>query len=251
MENPLLNILYTPLDLPEPPACDSNKIINWINSNREELEPYKQYAYDNALTSEKNSKIKWPWNMGLAYLNWDTHTNPGWICKFDKEFPELSHYIYTVFGISIEELGSIVILPVKHKHIGMGFMHQDPGEFGLRIYLEFEHIGKNKLFLQKTRVPYTTQPNWEPPVDPKILQPELIECRTFSNRGCWFINNTRAYHGTYTEIENSTRIAVIVSGNPKSHNIVIDRLKNKIIDSAFKFKDYAVFWKENITNNDT
>lgn len=244
MENPLLNILYTPLDLPEPPPCDPDQIINWIDSNREELEPYKQYAYDNELTSEKSPKIKWPWNMGLAYLNWEDQ-GPGWLCNFDKEFPELSSYMHTVFDIPIQELGTIVILPVKHKHTGFGFMHQDPGDFGIRIYLEFEHIGKNKLFLQKTRVPYLKRPTYEPPIDLKILQPELIECKTLTNRGCWFINNTRAFHCTYTEIEDSTRIAVIVSGNPKTHKNVMNRLTNKIIESAEKYKDYAIYWQGN------
>lgn len=238
----LLDILYTPLDLPVPPSCNAQSIIDWIERNQEQLEPYKQYAYDNELTSEKNPKVKWPWNMGLAYLNWQDQ-GPGWLCNFDQEFPELSKYMYEVFEIPLEDLGTIVILPVRHKHTGMGFMHQDPGNFGLRIYLEFEHIGKNKLFLQKTRVPYIKRPKYEPPVDPKILQPELIECRTFSNRGCWFINNTRAFHCTYTEVEDSTRIAVIVSGNSRSDASIYDRLKTKIIDSAIKYKDYAVLWQ--------
>lgn len=241
MKNDLLNILYTPLDLPTPPPYDPLKIIDWINRNKEELEPYKQYAYDNQLTSEKNNKIVWPWNMGLAYLNWDDK-GPGWLCNFDKEFPDLSRYMYEVFKIPLEDLGTVVILPVRHKHRGMGFMHQDPGNFGLRIYLEFEHIGQNKLFLQKTRVPYIEHPKYELPINPQILQPELIECRTLSNRGCWFINNTRAFHCTYTEIEDSTRIAVIVSGNPRSDDSIYERLKDIIVSSANKYEDYAVLW---------
>jgi hypothetical protein len=241
MKNPLLNILYTPLDLAPPPPCDPEKLINWIDTNKEQLEPYKQYAYDNRLTSEKNTQIAWPWNMGLAYLNWD-NTGPGWLCNFNKEFPDLSDYMYKVFDIPIEELGTIVILPIRKKHTGFGFLHQDPGDFGIRIYLEFEHIGQNKLFLQKTRVPYMKRPDYEPPIDPNILQKELIECKTLSNRGCWFINNTRAFHCTYTEVEDSTRVTVIVSGNASTNDKILQRLTPKIISSAEKFKDHAVFW---------
>ena len=179
--------------------------------------------------------------MGLAYLNWD-NTGPGWLCNFNKEFPDLSDYMYKVFDIPIEELGTIVILPIRKKHTGFGFLHQDPGDFGIRIYLEFEHIGQNKLFLQKTRVPYMKRPDYEPPIDPNILQKELIECKTLSNRGCWFINNTRAFHCTYTEVEDSTRVTVIVSGNASTNDKILQRLTPKIISSAEKFKDHAVFW---------
>ena len=238
----LLDILYTPLDLPTPPEVDTQALITWINRNKNALEPYKQYAYDNNISSEKNPRIRWPWNMGIVYLNWDKHTNPGWICNFDKTFPELSHYMYTVFDIPIEELGTIVILPTKKNHTGMGFLHQDPGDIGLRIYLEFEDIGKNKLLLQKTKLPYPCQQPIPLPVDPELLQEEVIECKTLTNKYCWYINNTRAFHGTWTEVPDSTRIAVIVSGNLETGWHVMDRLKSKIIASAEKYKDYAVFW---------
>ncbi len=239
----LLDILYTPLDLPIPPEVDTQSLIKWINDNKSALEPFKQYAYDNNISSEKNPKIIWPWNMGLVYLNWNKDINPGWICDFDKSFPELSNYMHTVFDIPIEELGSIVILPTKSNHTGMGFLHQDPGDVGFRIYLEFEHIGKNKLLMQKTKIPYLSQQSIPLPVDHDLLQDEVIECKTLSNRYCWYINNTRAFHGTYTEVPNSTRIAVIVSGNFETGPAITERLKNKIIESAQKYKDYAVFWQ--------
>ena len=239
----ILDILYTPLDLPPPPEVDTKKLIDWINNHKQELEPFKKYAYDNNISAENNPKIIWPWNMGLVYLNWDENIKPGWICDFDKSFPELSTYMHTVFDIPIEELGSIVILPTKTKHTGMGFWHQDPGEVGLRLYLEFEHIGQNKLFLQKTKLPYDFQQPFELPVNPELLQDEILECKTLTNRYAWYINNTRAFHGTWTEVENSTRIAVIVSGNWTTGPAIIERLKTKILDSALKYKDYAIYWQ--------
>lgn len=239
----ILDILYTPLDLPGPPAVDTRALINWIHEHKKDLEPFKKYAYDNNISAEKNPKIRWPWDMGLVYLNWNQDINPGWICNFDSAFPELSTYMYSVFDIPLEELGSIVILPTKSNHTGMGFWHQDPGEVGLRLYLEFEHIGQNKLLMQKTKVPYDFQQPFELPVNPELLQDEIIECKTLTNRYAWYINNTRAFHGTWTEVENSTRIAVIVSGNWQTGHQIIERLKTKIIDSALKYKDYAVLWQ--------
>jgi len=238
----LQQILYTPLDLPKPPAVNALELINWIKEHKNDLDPIKQYAYENYITSEKNPRIVWPWNMGLVYLNWDENFNPGWIANFDKTFPELSTYFHTVFDIPIEELGSIVILPIKENHLGMGFWHQDPGEYGIRIYLEFEHIGQNKLLLRKTKTPYDTQQFFPLPIDSNLLQDDIIECKTLSNRYCWFINNTRAFHGTWTQIPNSLRIAVIVSGNPKTNDTIIERLSEKIKQSVEKFKDYAILW---------
>ena len=238
----LLYNLYTPLDLPQPPDVDAQALIKWINDNKSDLEPFKDYAYKEKISQEHNQKIVWPWNMGIVYLNWNEQINPGWICGFDKAFPELSTYVHTVFDIPIEELGSVVILPTKTKHTGMGFWHQDPGEVGLRLYLEFEHIGKNKLLLQKTKIPYECQQPFTLPVDPDLLQDEVIECKTLTNRYAWYINNTRAFHGTWTEVEDSTRIAVIVSGNWNTGPAIVDRLIPLITASAEKYKDYAVFW---------
>jgi hypothetical protein len=238
----LINLLYTPLDLPSPPDYDPQDIINWINENKDKLDPYKKYAYDHSLSNERNEKVTWPWNMGLAFLNWDDK-GPGWLCDFDKRFPDLSRYMHEVFGIPIEDLGTVVILPVSHTHQGMGFLHQDPGDFGIRIYLEFEHIGKNKLLMQRTRLPHKHRPGFPYPIDQKYLQPEVIECKTLTNKGCWYINNTRAYHGVWTEVENSTRIAVIVSGNKRTHNKIMERLTPIIQTSAEKYADYAVHWQ--------
>jgi hypothetical protein len=240
----LLDILYTPLDLPEPPVININHLFNWIDQSRSEQEPFRNFLRDAYIADDNSEKFTWPWNMGLAYLNWEDH-GPGWLSKFDKEFPELSQYFYTVFDIPLEDLGTVVILPVKKKHTGQGVMHMDHDDFGLRVYLEFEHIGQNKLLMQKTRVPYLTRPKFTYPIDQKLLQKEVIECKTFSPRGCWYINNARAVHGTWTEVEDSTRIAVIVSGNPRSSQDITSRIQNKIITSAEKYKDYAVLWQGN------
>ncbi len=237
----LIDILYTPLDLPEPPQIDTNNLLTWIDNHRPEQESFRNFLRDAYIADDNSNKFVWPWNMGLAYLNWDD-TGPGWLSNFDKHFPELSSYFHTVFDIPIEDLGTIVLLPVKKKHTGMGVLHQDHDDFGLRVYLEFEHIGQNKLLLQKTRVPYESKPKLSYPIDPKLLQKDIIECKTLKSRGCWFINNARAVHGTYTEVEDSTRIAVIVSGNPRSNTSIANRMTEKIISSAEKYKDYAVFW---------
>lgn len=237
----LIDILYTPLDLPEPPKLNIEEFLNWIDVHREEQAPMRDWLANMYVADENNTKVVWPWNMGLAYLNWDG-TGPGWLSNFNKSFPELSKYFHEIFDMPEEDLGTIVLLPVRKKHLGYGMMHQDHDTFGLRVYLEFEHIGQNKLFLQKTRVPYQTKPNIPYPIDSQWLQDDVIECKTLQPRGCWYINNARAVHCTYTEVEDSTRIAVIVSGNPQTDNRIISRMKNKIIESAEKYKDYAVFW---------
>jgi hypothetical protein len=238
----LLDILYTPLDLPPPPKVDVAELQSWMDDNKKIIHAVNMHAYDIQLCLCQNKKIVWPWDHSFAYYNW-ANQGPGWIANFDKKFPELSKYMYEVFDIPIEELGNIVILPVKTKHIGHGFLHADPGDFGLRIYLEFEHIGENKLFIQKTKLPYEHN-IWpvEYPIDPNLLQPEEIECKTLSPRSCWFVNNVRAFHRTYTAVENSNRIAVIVSGTYDGEKPIMDRMKDKIIASAEKYKDYAVLW---------
>ena len=238
----LLDILYTPLDLPEPPPVDNEKLLNWVEESRPSQESFRNFLRDSYIADDNSTKFVWPWNMGLIYLNWDGN-GPGWISEFDVAFPDLSNYFHSVFDIPLEELGTIVILPVKKKHVGQGVMHMDHDDFGLRVYLEFENIGQNKLLLQRTRIPYTTRPSIPYPIDPKLLQKEIIECKTLKPRGCWYINNARAVHGTWTEVEDSTRIAVIISGNPSSSKNITARLQDKIIQSAEKYKDHAVLWQ--------
>ena len=103
----LLDILYTPLDLPEPPPVDNEKLLNWIDEARPSQESFRNFLRDSYIADDNSTQFVWPWNMGLVYLNWDGN-GPGWISDFNEHFPDLARYFYTVFDIPLEELGTIV-----------------------------------------------------------------------------------------------------------------------------------------------
>lgn len=238
--NTLLDLLYTPLDLPPPPAFNMGKLHDYIIST---------YDKDGSVykTNQKTMdtlKNDYPWNITHVYYNM-TGEGPGWMNGFETMFPELAEYFSTVLSIPITEFGHIMMLPIKKGHTGIGFWHTDGDSFGIRMYLEYEHIGRNKLLMKRTKLPYVRKQGFIIPVAEDLLQDEEIDCKVISNQQWFYLNNIRALHTTWTEVEDSTRIAVFFCSRKDNWAEFVESTTELILSSAAKFKEEAVYWSSN------
>jgi hypothetical protein len=239
----LNDILYTPLDVPEKPAFDINKLRLWLDNNHNQLSQYKDILSSTGNAAE-NIIENYPWDLTVAYFKLFDDKGPGWLGNFNEEFPELSKHMYECFNLSIEDIGLIVFLPIKPGHTGLGFWHNDTDWYGLRHYYSFDNINSNKLLMKKTKIDYNERPDFSLPIDEhKFLQEETIECKILSSRQSFFLNNVRSVHSTYTVTPDVTRIAAFVTGKFGKRQNIQDKVESLVVRSAEKYKDYAVFWE--------
>jgi hypothetical protein len=238
----LNDILYTPLDVVEKPEFDVGKLQNWLTTHYKPLSQYKDILSSTKNAAEKDIK-NYPWDLTVAYFKLFNDSDPGWLGNFDKEFPELSRYMYECFNLSIEDVGLIVFLPIKQGHTGLGFWHNDTDWYGLRHYFCFESPDTNKLLLRKTKIDYIERPNFKFPLDEEAyLQKEIIECKLLSTKQSFFLNNVRSVHSTYTATPDVVRIAAFVTGKIGKRKEMQKKIENLVIRSAEKYQEYAILW---------
>lgn len=244
-----IDVLYTPLDVPEPPEYDPSELKKWIDDNYNSLQGYRDMLSKMGASSE-NVIENYPFDLCVVYIN-DVGLGPGWTNGFDSKFPELSEYLLTFMGQNPNDIGCILLAPMKRKYVGYGFWHRDVDE-GLRIYLDFEGIDKDKLLMKRTKIPYTKD-NFVPfttPISDKtheeFFQEEILDCRIKSKTQGFFLNSYRGIHNTYTDDESvgKLRIPAFILGK-LGNNLQFDKtIDDLIVRSAKKFEDYAVLWKE-------
>lgn len=243
-----IDILYTPLKVDPVPDFDLEKLNQWMLKNYKDAEQYSKAI----ITDEGVHGENYPWDINHAYYDMKGD-GPGWMNNFDKEFPELAEHLSTALGIPLSEYGEILFLPIREKHEGFGFWHQDPDLSGIRLYLEFEDMESNKLLMRRTIEPYTerfTLKQHEYINSHLYLEPEIIECKVSDHRQWFYLNNDRAVHSTWTTTKKKNRIAVIVSGRPGDDKKFIDGVESLIVESSKHFKDYALFWDKNIQSDE-
>lgn len=187
------NILYTPLDCPQQPIYAIEDIKQWAVQNAGVIKDQKELLAEECHIAER-VQGNYPWDVTVVYRKFISF-DPGWIGGFDSQFPELAKYFYEAFGLTLDDLGIVLLLPIKQNHTGLGFWHRDPDDYGLRMYLEYESIDENTLL---------TRSNINPEIE--------VQCKIASNKQCFFLNNKHATHTTYTTVPNKTRIAVLIIG---------------------------------------
>jgi len=236
----IFDIVYTPLDTPPMPSIDIGKVMNWIDDNHSKLHQYNQILINQSITGEGTQGNNYPWKLTPVYLN-NEIVSPGWLNNFNTIFPELSSHFHNAFGLSLVDLGGIVLLPTVSTHNGLGFWHQDPDKIGLRMYLEFDDFD-NQLLVKKTKVKHTTQQDQTVVSFDDMLQPDIIDCKISSNTQCFFINNVNAAHTIYTNVPGKTRIAVLFTEKYSNQNALISKIESLVVNSAKKFSDYSIIW---------
>jgi len=237
----LINILYTPLDCPPQPEVNLEEFRNWIKVYWEEIAQRRAHLKNTGKVGE-DKVSNFPWKLTSAYNNRD-----GWGGDFDKKFPELAEYFTKAFGLELSEVVNIILLPVKEDHEGQGFWHQDHDEYALRMYIDFGDPD-GKLVMKKTKIPYDNQPAISPRYFPKgeapniedFLEEETFNCDIVSPKQCFFLNNVRAAHATWTSKLGVSRIAVIVYHN--GSNEVLSKIEKLVMRSIEKYKDHVLVY---------
>jgi len=225
--NPI-DIIYTPLDIPEAPKVDLTNLMNWIQEHQASQIIHNRYD-----SSEIMSAEEYPWNIIYSRHRYQ------WYKNFDILFPQIAEYVSTNFKISIDEIEDLVLLPLKNNFVGTGFFHSDPDGYGLRFYIE-NNEPNDFLLIQKSTKPHITRSQIlnSSPEDfcstlyrPKLLKPNQA----------FFINNVRALHAVHSTRADCVRIAVTVTV-PKSIHTMNTELRDLIVNSAEKFSDYSIYW---------
>ena len=239
--NSLINILYTPLDCPPQPEIDLNKFNAWIKFYWEETANRREHLKKIGKVGE-DKVHNFPWKLTSAY-----NSKEGWGGDFDKKFPELAEYFTKAFDLELTNIMNIILLPVKDDHEGLGFWHQDHDEYALRMYIDFGDP-EGKLFIKKTKLPYDNQPAISPRYFPTgecpniedFLDTEMFNCDIVDTKQCFFLNNVRSAHATWTSKLGVSRIAVIVyhDGSEK----VLDRIEKLVLRSIKKYKKHVITW---------
>jgi hypothetical protein len=237
----LINILYTPLDCPPQPKIDLEEFRSWIKVYWEEIAKRREHLKNTGKVGE-DKVSNFPWKLTSAYNNKD-----GWGGNFNKKFPELAEYFTSAFGLELSEVVNIILLPVKEDHEGLGFWHQDHDEYALRMYIDFGDPD-GKLVMKKTKIPYDNQPAISPRYFPKgeapniedFLEDEILNCDIVDPKQCFFLNNVRSAHATWTSKLGVSRIAVIVYHN--GSDAVLSKIEKLVLRSIEKYKDHVVVY---------
>lgn len=248
MTNDMFDVLYTPLDCPQPPLIDFDKLEAWVN--RQPKNP-RQWMMSKMNYQVQNEQ--YPWDYITLYHNprrgsgGPTASADGWLAGINRVFPELIEYLRTPFGIPVEEFGNIVLLPLRPGHSGF-YWHRDDDANGMRMYLDHEDSENNHLYMRRS----VERDRWPLPwfydaTSPKTgFQEEDLLCKVLHPRQCFFLNNVRALHSTVTNVPGKRRVTLLFRDlNPRGD--VPCRLNqlsaDLILRSAEKFKDHAVLWQ--------
>lgn len=228
-----IDILYTPLIAPPFPSYDYTKLLSWVHKCYS-----TQIIQAREDASERISSDLYPWNIVYAKHNYS------WRFNFDKEFPQLAAFFGDAYNLSTSEIYSVVLLPVKDNHRGLGFWHRDPDTSGLRMYLENTEL-ENSLLIKPTKLPYNQYSECPRLIDPigpwEFIQTVQYAAHIPNPQQVFYINNIRAIHAVNKSIPSSKRFAVIITtGKPIRH------LQDLIISSSEHYKDSAIYWSPEI-----
>jgi hypothetical protein len=234
-----LDIIYTPLDIPHRPKIDLDMFRDWYKSTYPQddrnLDPFSANA-------EKRAKDEYPWDLVYAYT-----MSHGWRNGFEEKFPELAKYCYNGFGIDLDDIKGIVILFLRYEKKGLGFWHMDQDPYGLRFYIDCESPDENPLLMRRTIDPHNVRPGFEMPMydqDPRF-DDEVLTCKIHHPNQAYYLNNIRSCHSPYINQTGTNRIAVLIGPKADRMEKVYNKIKNLIVDSAIKYKEYSLFWEKN------
>lgn len=227
-----LNVLYTPLDVPERPEIDYELFKKWS------VDVYPQSCINieskQKFVAHDRLKSKYPWNLvyGMHAGEWQN--------DFNHLFKDLAEYCYKGFGLEQHHLYTILFLPTRNDFVNKYFWHIDPDSSGLRFYLRNEDVSCNHLLMR--RMTQYIPDAWKMPSDvlENMLEPEILYCNMKSKHQAFFLNNVFAAH-TPINKRSIDRVAVFVTIKKKHLADVIQNLVDPlVIRSIYKYPEYCI-----------
>lgn len=230
----LLDILYTPVDVPDLPRFDRSALDEWCFRN------YGQFINDRKDGKEVTPDKIYPWD--IVYVR-DKYR---WIDNFENQFPQLANYFPSAFLLKEEDIKSIVLLPIKPNYTGAKYWHSDPDEVGLRLYLENNESDTDFLLFKPTVKKFNTREGVRRAAIPpdgisSVLQDKIYSAKLMKPTQAFYINNVRAVHTVNVESPNLKRLAVLIITDRNAWNF-FEPTKELIMNSAKKFTKYALWW---------
>jgi hypothetical protein len=251
----LRNLIYVPLDMPEPPKVDIDLFLDWVFNKSPRLvgKVNNPETGEKIMHHEERGMKGWgyyPWTQVSAFHHGYSDT---WIAEFDKIFPEVVEYIHLfpynmLAGVSILLQKSSVRVP----------LHIDTDDWlGMRFFLHNE-VKENVLYFHKRKTDENNRvqtyildnsndtvkvQDWEKyfHTDKKIYSKHPAP------RHAWAMSSSRAVHGLDPfEYEKCSRITFLIHAHRPTiqHNAWnTDKLYDLLIRSLDKYPDYAIWWE--------
>jgi len=253
-------LIYTPLDLPEPPTVDWDKFTAWTEKCRELDEEKERQTlmasgggrYVPASKTGKDIKDfkEYPWYPAHAI---DPSTEL-WNAGFDKEFPELVDYIQL---FPFKKFKSINF--IKQKPGVDAFLHTDPDDWlGFRFYIK-NTVKRNVLYFRNIKEEYatgnryqtyeykengTTYRDWD-----KYCHPEKIYAdQSMGGNHAWALTSAWAAHGIDPIYPEEERITCLMLGSQSFTDTTAGYKTNETLDllnrSTVKYKERQLWYPQ-------
>ena len=230
------DLIFSPLDLPDPPELDMDKFISWNSAQ-------KEYMLELNTNRQNSMKLLGGYAWQISWAKRPTVNNSTkWICDFDKIFPEITEYLEL---FPMKEIKSISILnQIGGSHVEP---HVDPDElWGMRFYLKNKI--KDALYFSRTKEKQETMIRTLEDSDGKPLtqkrnyldycKDEKIYAKFPKERCAWLLNCNRAWHGVdKNPTPTGTRITCLVMGEYDTN-----KLFKLLEESTKQYKDYQIWY---------
>ncbi len=175
---PIDDLIYTRLDLPQPPEVDTAALSAWV------AEAQRQAIAEDGLYAQNTGQV-YPWVTAYALRR--NNFDP----SFAERFPEIVEYIKNF--PTTRWKGISILCQRSDRDV---FLHTDPDYgIGWRVYLSH---GGPRLYLKKFKERHTERPqtwsNGGPEGMERMCHPERIYAQDVG-RFAWAMSAIRAAHG--------------------------------------------------------
>jgi len=221
------DLVFSPLDLPSPPAVDAARLVRWMTWAR--VEGHKRGLNRAERAYESGTGRQYPWLVANVSLENRTHVED----SFTREFPEIERY---ADQFPRTDPGCLVLLAQRGG--GDVFLHTDSdGYWGFRFYLVGENHEGLHFYLSRRRqseLPRRAE-DWSRYVD---LSARRYARWPAENRP-FCLNSVRAAHA----VDRNTcalgeRIACLVFPGGGLDRKKLRRLLDR---STAKYRDYQIW----------
>lgn len=220
------DLIFSPLDMPKPPAIDSEQFVQWMLNDPLKTGAYPKQHY------EKVIGRPYPWLMRVLRNDFT---------PLADAYPDVLEY---VLKYPVRNVQNIIFL-AQDGHQAV-FTHTDSdGLIGLRFYLANKNVDGLHFYRGRERYDYFNtyqrHANGEPKqpdlkryfdMDKKVYATFPEECQSF------VLNSARAAHGVDANTcKLGDRIAVLVQGE-----IDMERYEALVETSLKKFGNHAIWY---------